>query len=79
MSRFYSNFGQRCMEFVRSMPAPRTSCNFGPREQVNQITAWIDGSNVYGSEDEEARKLRLLAGGRLRVTKVQGILYTINH
>jgi peroxidase len=36
------------MEFVRSMPAPRESCNFGPREQINQITAWQDASNVYG-------------------------------
>ena len=32
--RLYSRFNQRCMEFVRSMPAPR--CNFGPREQVSQ-------------------------------------------
>ena len=64
-------FGQRCMEFVRSMPAPRSGCNFGPREQVNQITAWLDGSNVYGSDEEEALKLRLLGGGRLRVTRVQ--------
>jgi len=68
----FGKFGQRCMEFVRSMPAPRELCNFGPREQINQITAWQDGSNVYGSDADEARKLRLLAGGRLRVTKVQG-------
>lgn len=60
------------MELVRSLPAPRAKCNFGPREQVNQITAWIDGSNIYGSEDKEAKNLRLLTDGRLRVTKVQG-------
>jgi len=68
----FGKFGQRCMEFVRSMPAPRAGCTFGPREQVNQITAWQDGSNVYGSDPDEGRKLRLLAGGRLRVTRVQG-------
>jgi len=69
---FYSKFKQTCMELVRSLPAPRAKCNFGPREQVNQITAWIDGSNIYGSEDKEAKNLRLLTDGRLRVTKVQG-------
>ena len=31
---FYSRLGQRCMEFVRSMPAERPDCNLGPREQV---------------------------------------------
>ena len=70
--RAFSKFGQKCMEFVRSMPAPRSGCNFGPREQVNQITAWLDGSNVYGSDEDEANKLRLLGGGRLRVTRVMG-------
>jgi len=68
----FGKFGQKCMEFVRSMPAPRSGCNFGPREQMNQITAWQDGSNVYGSDPDEGRKLRLLGGGRLRVTRVQG-------
>ncbi len=37
--------------------------------QVNQITSFIDASNVYGSELSESRSLRLGRGGRLRVTK----------
>jgi len=36
---------------------------------VNQITGFIDASNVYGSEEGEARILRLGRSGRLRVTK----------
>ena len=32
---FFSKFGQRCMSFIRSMPAPRLDCNFGFGEQVN--------------------------------------------
>ena len=50
----------------------REQCKFGPREQVNQITAWLDGSNVYGSSFEESTDLRMLRRGRMRVANVQG-------
>ena len=40
--------------------------------QVNQITAFIDGSNVYGSGISEARALRLGRRGRMRVTQYGG-------
>lgn len=42
----------------------------GVREQVNAITAYIDGSMVYGSHDELAFALRTLDGtGKLRTTE----------
>jgi len=33
-------------------------CNRFPREQINGITAFVDGSNIYGSADDENAKLR---------------------
>ena len=44
---------------------------------MNQITHWLDGSNVYGSTDEEARNVRSGRGGQLSVS--QGNLLPIDH
>lgn len=46
-------------------------CQFdlGHREQLNQVTAFVDGSSTYGSDVCEMRKLRAFVGGRLNSTR----------
>ena len=38
--------GVECMSFVRSTPAIRRNCKFGPREQMNQISGYLDARYV---------------------------------
>lgn len=63
---FYSQWNHTCMEFVRSSPAPRPNCALGPRDQINQVTSFLDASNVYGSDDQEMAQLRLWEDGMLK-------------
>ncbi|XP_055331071.1 peroxidase-like [Paramacrobiotus metropolitanus] len=63
---FYSRFGQRCMEFVRSLPGSRAGCTLGSRDQLNQASSYIDGNQIYGSTLEQANKLRLFQNGFLK-------------
>ena len=39
-----------------------------PRQQINLITSWIDGSNVYGSDEARANWLRTFTEGKLKVS-----------
>jgi hypothetical protein len=52
--------------FTRSIWDPATGTDpSNPREQVNEISSYIDGSMVYGSDEATALALREGVGGRL--------------
>lgn len=40
-----------------------------PRQQVNRISSFIDGSMVYGSDADRAAALRSMQGGRLKTSE----------
>ena len=56
-----------CMNFARSLSSPGLKCELSTREQLNQITHWIDGSNIYGSTVEDAMYLRD-SKGKLKIS-----------
>jgi peroxidase len=63
---------ERCLHFRRAVPVCRNNPpgTFTPREQLNDVTSFIDGSMVYGSnrEQEEAVRTSVAADdGKLRV------------
>jgi len=69
---FYSQHGVSCLDFVRSVIAPRDDCKFGFADQLNQNTAYLDASVIYGSTEETAESLREFFGGRMRVSVIDG-------
>lgn len=51
------------MEFVRSAPAPTNPVS--PRQQISQVSAFIDGSVVYGADIDTVKTLRSFRHGKL--------------
>ena len=57
--------GGKTISFNRSLHRQRPFRTNLVRQQLNEITAWIDASNVYGSELERAEELRTHEDGLL--------------
>ncbi|XP_032664992.1 uncharacterized protein LOC116841308 isoform X2 [Odontomachus brunneus] len=68
---FYGPLGVRCLEFLRSGPAPKEGCEFGTREQLSQVTSYLDASMVYSSNALHSDSLRLFRNGLLQYGKIQ--------
>lgn len=70
------NTGEETIHLTRSAIAEGTGTSVdNPAEQVNAITSWVDGSQVYGSDQETADALREFVGGRLLISD-DGLLPT---
>ncbi|MCO6486781.1 MAG: hypothetical protein J5I98_00120 [Phaeodactylibacter sp.] len=63
------NTGQMRIPMARNLFDPSTGTNiFNPRRHPNLITAFVDGSGVYGSDEQRANWLRSFSGGRLKTS-----------
>ncbi|KAL0271442.1 UNVERIFIED_CONTAM: hypothetical protein PYX00_008538 [Menopon gallinae] len=61
-----------CMSYVRSLTSLRNDCTFGPADQMNQNTHYLDGSMIYGSNAMKAISLRTMKGGNLMTVSQNG-------
>ncbi|WAR22982.1 PXDN-like protein [Mya arenaria] len=57
-----------CVDPNKALPTPPLDCAVGVRQQLNQITHYLDGSAIYGSSDDETHDLRHHTGGLLRTS-----------
>lgn len=60
--------GRAIIPMMRNAFDPTTGID-SPRQHPNLITAYIDGSAVYGSDETRAIWLRTLEGGKLKVSE----------
>ncbi|XP_019851140.1 PREDICTED: lactoperoxidase-like [Amphimedon queenslandica] len=69
-----SSHSGECLPLTRSIPACRCGGqqNDLSRTQLNQLTSFIDGSQIYGSDNKKASDLRMHIGGLLKSGGVTG-------
>ena len=64
-----SSTGTKTISLKRSVVAAGTGTSTAnPRQQVNAVTAFVDGSQVYGSSKARADALRAFTGGLMRMS-----------
>ena len=54
---------------MRSVPIQNLECSGCPIEQLNQITHWLDNSNIYGSLPNVSKSVRSNIDGLLESIK----------
>uniref|UniRef100_A0A1I8MF21 Animal heme peroxidase n=1 Tax=Musca domestica TaxID=7370 RepID=A0A1I8MF21_MUSDO len=62
-----------CLNYVRSALAVGNSCTFGAPEQLNQATATLDMSPLYGFTESARRRVRLFKNGLLKSTNEERV------
>eukprot|EP00794_Sanderia_malayensis_P015330 gene15330-16907_t len=71
----YPSHVGECTLFIRSASACQTNKNIvEPRQQLNMITSYMDGSMIYGSSKKQADKLRFLNDSGLMKLSESGFL-----
>ena len=59
-----------CIQFTRSSPTfPSLDCKIRQREQLNTVSAFIDGTQIYGDTLEASNQLRTFQGGMLKTSE----------
>jgi hypothetical protein len=79
---FDPNFtGTQVIGFNRSQHVAGTGTSTSnPRQQPNSVTAYLDGSMIYGSDTTRAAALRTFTGGLLKTSdNGQQLPYNVNH
>jgi hypothetical protein len=61
------DWSEPVMKVPRSVPEPAPHGSTRPPAYANPNSHWWDGSQVYGSDPETAKRLRTGEGGRLRI------------
>ncbi|XP_001946575.2 peroxidase [Acyrthosiphon pisum] len=61
----YSKYNKTCMQFTRAMTSNNYSCPLQPLTFIDDASHFIDGSQIYGSNDNVVSTLRSFTGGAL--------------
>ena len=80
----YEIGGSECTSFARAIPVCQQHIKKilrKPRDQVNEITAFIDGSAIYGSDLRKSQKLRNQDGKKRLIARIPSLInfFLINY